>query len=196
MRYSREHKARTRERILRAAAPLFRRHGFEAVTVDALMEEAGLTRGGFYAHFASKEDLLAEVMAADTGLVRMLRERKGSDPEVLSRQAVRILSDYLAPEHRDEVAAGCPLASMAGDAARGPDALRHGYAGRFQQLVRELQRGRRGSRGRDADAIVAAILAVGGVLIARTFDDDEEATRIERACQRQIRRLLAQDRPS
>ncbi len=191
MRYSKEHKAETRERILEAAAPLFRRHGIEAVSVDELMSEAGLTRGGFYAHFKSKEALAVEIMGRDTGLVRMMKDREGETPAELSRAALRILSDYMAPQNRDEVAAGCPLVSMPVDVARGPRPLQRGYAKRFVELIRQLRRGLSGQRHAESDAIAAAVLAVGGVLFARSCDDAEQAAKIERACRRQVGKLLS-----
>ena len=77
---SQQHKARTRERILRSAGRVFRASGYEATGVDAVMAGAGLTRGGFYAHFGSKEELFAAVLAADHGLIRMLAARDAASP--------------------------------------------------------------------------------------------------------------------
>ncbi len=194
MRYSKEHKAETRERILDTAAPLFRRHGLDGTSVDELMAAAGLTRGGFYAHFKSKEALAIEIMARDTGLVRMMKDRPGQSPAELSRQALGILADYMAPENRQEVAEGCPLVSMPVDVARGPRPLRRGYAKRFLELVRQLRRGMTGRRDAEADAIAASVLAVGGVLFARSCDDPEQAAKIEQACRRHVGKLLKEPR--
>lgn len=189
MRYPKEHKAETRQRILEAAAPLFRSRGLDGVSVSDVMSAAGLTHGGFYAHFESKEALVSEIMAREAGLVRMMRERPGPESEDLGAQALRILSDYMAPENRHEVAAGCPLVSMPVDAVRGPDALREGYARRFGELAKELTRG----GPRESDAIAAAILAVGSVLVSRTFDDPKQAAKVARACRREVTRLLSSD---
>ena len=98
MRVTSERKAETRERILAAAGELFRSHGIDAVGVDAIMHEAGLTHGGFYAHFASKEALVAEVSAAALGA---LRRAVGADqPGGRSGAALaRIVGSYLDPAH-------------------------------------------------------------------------------------------------
>ncbi len=190
MRYSKQHKAQTRERILLEAAALFRLHGFDGVSVDALMEAANLTRGAFYAHFASKEELLGEVMAQDAGLVRMMKDRAATDRQGLNAQAAAILADYLNPAHREEIGHGCPLATMAGDAARGPAALQQGYGDRFAELARQLQRGLGRSQEDESRAIATAVLAVGGVLIARATNDQAAADKVQRACQAQIKNLL------
>lgn len=190
MRYSNNHKAETRERILNEAAPLFRQYGFDGVSVDALMEAAGLTRGAFYAHFSSKEELLGTVMARDAGLVRMMKDRAGPDATQLNAQAREILADYLDPAHRAEVGQGCPMASMAGDAARGPASLRQGYGARFTELIKQIQRGLGTKRQDETDATLAAVLAVGGVLIARAVQDDATADRIEQTCRHEVHSLV------
>ncbi len=77
MRYAPEHKARTRERILREAGRLFRRHGYQGVGIDRIMTRARLTRGGFYGHFPSKAALFAAVVDQGTDFVRRLREARG-----------------------------------------------------------------------------------------------------------------------
>ena len=190
MRYAKGHKAKTRERILEAAAPLFRQRGVDDVSVDELMQAAGLTRGGFYAHFDSKDDLVAEILARDAGLVRLMKDRPGPSADELNNQALRILSDYMAPENIDEIASSCPLVSMPIDAARGSQSLRRSYARRFDELIRQLKRGLGRGRGNESRAIAAAVLAAGGVLFARACDDPERAAEIERACREQVTRLL------
>src|SRR4029453_19541751 len=108
MKVSREQAARNRERILDAAAQLFRERGFEGVGVADLMKEAGLTPGGFYGHFSSKEDLIAEASARalTRSLARWseLGERAPRDP--LSA----IAGVYLTGRHRDNPGTGCLLA--------------------------------------------------------------------------------------
>lgn len=194
MRYSKEHKSETRKRILQAAGPLLRGHGVDKVSIDELMSAAGLTRGAFYAHFESKEELVAEALATDTGLVRMMKDRSGDSTAELNRQALDILSDYMAPRNSDEVASGCPLVSMPCETARGPASLKRGYARRFAELVRQIQRGLGRSRKHESEAIAAAVLAVGGVLFARACDDPDLAKRISTACRQHVEGLL-RDRP-
>src|SRR3954447_25446538 len=94
MRYSSEHKKQTRRRILDAAAILFRRHGIDGVGVDAIMREAGLTHGGFYGHFASKEELAGEVFA-DTLARSAERWRSAAEREEGAATLRRIATTYL-----------------------------------------------------------------------------------------------------
>src|SRR6516165_12167448 len=98
MRTTAARKAQTRERILAAAGALFRRQGIDAVGVDAIMHRAGMTHGGFYAHFASKEALAAEVSAAALARSAARWERicDGSEPAVALD---RIVGSYLDPAH-------------------------------------------------------------------------------------------------
>lgn len=124
MPWTEDHKAETRARIVEAAGRLFRRQGYKGVGIDAVMAEAGLTRGGFYAHFKSKEDLLravvSEVVFAD--IVRM-HERQGQDdpPNWLAAA----IDGYLSEAHRDRTMTeipDCPMAALSADVARaGPE---------------------------------------------------------------------------
>src|SRR5437868_1120230 len=104
MKVSREQMAENRRRILDAASRLFRDRGSDAVSVAEVMKAAGLTHGGFYGHFSSKDDLvaqtLAHVLAADSGGEGDLRAYADA---------------YLAPGHRDNAAGGCPTAGLAAD---------------------------------------------------------------------------------
>src|SRR4051812_38641035 len=98
MRMTSERKSETRERILEAATQLFRRHGIDAVGVDAIMHRAGLTHGGFYAHFASKEALVAEASAAslERAADRWQRISEAEEPSVA---LTKIVESYLDPAH-------------------------------------------------------------------------------------------------
>ncbi len=171
---SKEHKAQTRERIVRSAGRLFRRAGFEAAGIDAVMADAGLTRGGFYAHFASKEDLFANVVAADHGLIRMLAARGAATPALWRRQTLKLLADYLHPDHLEEVALGCSFAALTADAGRGSPAVRAAYGRAFDELVAQLLRRfgetadrarvRASAKQREAAAQVA-VVAIGSLII-------------------------------
>src|SRR4051812_13299130 len=99
MRYAAGHKELTRAKILRAAGKVFRRLGYHASGVDKVMEEAGLTAGAFYAHFGSKEALLAEVLAPTAADVGALRDR-GLQAESGRAWVEGFIDRYLSPEHR------------------------------------------------------------------------------------------------
>ncbi len=174
MRYAPEHKARTRTRILDRAALLFRREGFAGVGIDRIMEAAGLTRGGFYAHFRSKEELFAQVLDREGDLARRLRE---------SPDAARVLSGYLDPENRDQIARGCSLATLTGEVPRRGRAARRAYTRQVEQLLEELEAhvpaGARDSRSR---ALEALALCVGGIGLARAMGDGELSRELLARC--------------
>src|ERR1700760_2355384 len=123
MRYDEDHKQRTREKVLDAAARTIRAEGPDRVGVAAIMAEAGLTHGGFYAHFGSKDELVA------AAIKRMFEEAGGRRREAAEgRPPAEGLRDYirfyLSRSHRDGRAAGCPLPALATDLPRLPEAAR------------------------------------------------------------------------
>lgn len=136
---SKEHKTQTRARIVERAGSLFRREGYASVGIDRLMASAELTRGGFYAHFESKEDLLQTIVAEDHGLIRMLRRREGN-AKALHRQATKILRDYLEPSHFEEILPSCTFASLTGDVARASAEVRTHFAAAYTEAAGELLR--------------------------------------------------------
>jgi len=127
MKVSREQAAEHRQRILEAAARRFRERGFEGIGVADLMKEAGLTHGGFYGHFSSKEDLIAE--ASDRALTQSLA-RWGKLADRASGDALSALAgEYLTSRHRDDPGAGCVLAALGPDVARQGPAVRRSVTG-------------------------------------------------------------------
>ncbi|WP_322102743.1 helix-turn-helix domain-containing protein [Paraburkholderia sp. J41] len=174
MRVSREQVAINRQKILEAASRLFRERGYDAVTVADVMSAAGLTHGGFYGYFKSKDELIAHTLDHVYS--------QGDDSAInLSRYA----ASYLSRQHCDNVALGCPTAALAAETARQtPEARAAMAAG----LERQIERFCAGMKGNDAKAARRAAIGgwsamVGAVVLARLFDDpalsDEilEATR-------------------
>src|SRR3954468_3498661 len=107
-----------RERILQAAGRLFRERGFDGVSVAEVMQAAGLTHGGFYGHFKSKDDLIAESLA------------HALTPRGAAGDFAGFVKGYLAPEHRDDFAGGCPTAGLAAESIRqAPEARAAATAG-------------------------------------------------------------------
>jgi TetR/AcrR family transcriptional regulator, transcriptional repressor for nem operon len=162
MKVSREQMAENRHRILDAASRLFREKGFEAVSVAEVMKAAGLTHGGFYGHFSSKDDLIAQtlahVLAADSS--------GGGD--------LRAYVDaYLSPRHRDNCAGGCPTAGLAAairhqtPAAR--SAMSEGLRSQINRIGKALPELDAADRRRAAIGSFAAM--VGAVILARAVDD-------------------------
>lgn len=128
-RITKEEKARNRQNIVDAAGRLFRAQGIDAVGVDALMKEAGLTHGGFYNHFPSKNALVVAVceasFAASLGaLAQSVQDR----PDAAGSPLERLVADYLSTVHRDSEDGGCPSAALVSDAGRHADDIQAAYA--------------------------------------------------------------------
>src|SRR6059036_615857 len=108
MRYGKDQKQATRQRILQAAGQRFKQDGIDGAGIAAVMSDAGLTNGAFYAHFASKEDLVANVLAD-----QLRAQRHGIEAQPSNRAGLEaFIRDYLSPQHRDQYADGCPSAAL------------------------------------------------------------------------------------
>jgi TetR/AcrR family transcriptional repressor of nem operon len=130
-RYDAEHKAQTRRRIIETAGRRFKQDGIDGSGVAALMTDAGLTNGAFYAHFESKDDLVANVV---TDQLSTQRAVLASLPE--GRAALEeFVRDYLAPHHRDHPGTGCPNAALLDEIGRCDDAIRDSYTQGMQSIV-------------------------------------------------------------
>ncbi|MGM9490193.1 TetR/AcrR family transcriptional regulator [Ideonella sp. YS5] len=166
-------KEETHERILEVASQALRQQGYDGVGVADVMKKAGLTHGGFYAHFGSREVLLAEALerAGRDSLAAVGRAAAAGTEQGAS--AFRALVEaYLDPAHADAPASGCPVAALGSEMARQSPALRQASAARVQALVgavrATLPRG-----GRSAALAVASTL-VGALQLARALGDGAE----------------------
>jgi TetR/AcrR family transcriptional regulator, transcriptional repressor for nem operon len=169
MRVSREQVAENRRRILESAGRLFRARGFEAVTVAEVMHAAGLTHGGFYGHFKSKDDLIAHTLAH--ALLAGEKRQQSRTAFDLARYA----RSYLSPRHRDDLDDGCPTAALGADAIRqGPAARAAMTAGlrRRIELLCEVVPGASAAEKRRV-AIGSWAAMVGAVILARLSDDPQ-----------------------
>jgi TetR/AcrR family transcriptional repressor of nem operon len=183
MRTTSERKLETRERILAAAGELFRSHGIDAVGVDAIMHQAGLTHGGFYAHFASKEALVAEVSAASLARSAARWERI-SQEEAPAVALAQIVESYLDPAHVAATERGCVLTTLGPEVARRLDA-RPAMTASIRRMVDALAcclPGRRRQR-----ALEALSSMVGAVVLARLCDDARLAGEFLAAARRSAR---------
>jgi TetR/AcrR family transcriptional repressor of nem operon len=165
MRVSREKAAENRERIVETAARLFRENGFDGIGVDAIMKGAALTHGGFYVHFASKDDLAAEAvtLALQQGCEWLNRVSDLDD----------FVADYLSERHRADLANGCALAALGADIARQGEGVRRELtAGLRAQLDRfaDFFKDRTAARRRKR-AIATLAGLVGALTLARAVDD-------------------------
>jgi AcrR family transcriptional regulator len=117
-RYAKDHKQATRQRILEAAGRRLKRDGVDGSGVASLMADAGLTNGAFYAHFDSKDDLVAAAVADQLGV-----QREGYSAQSLEE----IVRGYLSIQHRDDIEGGCPSAALLDEIARSSDAVKGAY---------------------------------------------------------------------
>ena len=193
MPYSAEHKQRTRARIVEAARILFNRHGFEGVTIDGVMQAAGLTRGGFYNHFANKEQLYAEAVSSFlTGRGHQWREEAGVHPERLSLlTARRMIAGYLSPEHLGDGDGQCPMIALPSDVGRAGKDVQAAYETLLRAMVGIFEQSLRGRR-RDARnrSLALAALCVGGMVLARTLPSAELAEEVRAAARQLADRLV------
>jgi TetR/AcrR family transcriptional regulator, transcriptional repressor for nem operon len=133
-RYGKEHKDATRQRIIEAAGQRLKRDGIDGSGVSVLMADAGLTNGAFYAHFASKEDLVA------TAVADQLREQlERYRAQAVDREGVeRLVREYLSIEHRDDAEHGCPSAALLDEIGRCSETTRHAYTDGVLGLVDQI----------------------------------------------------------
>jgi TetR/AcrR family transcriptional regulator, transcriptional repressor for nem operon len=133
-RYGTQHKQATRQRIIAAAGRRLKRDGIDGSGVAALMADAGLTNGAFYAHFASKDDLVAAAVADQ---LREQRERYRT--QISDRADIeQMVREYLSPGHRDSPADGCPSAALLDEIGRCPDATKRSYTEGMLDIVDHL----------------------------------------------------------
>ncbi len=164
MRVSREQVSENRRTILEAAGRLFRERGFDAVTVAEVMNAAGLTHGGFYGYFKSKDDLIAHALAAALP----------SAAAPLSDLADYAAS-YLSRTHRDNRAAGCATAALAADTSRQAGSARTEMTAGLKRQIERLSRvtGGKNAAQRRRAAIGSWAAMVGAMILARVSDDPE-----------------------
>lgn len=173
MPYSPDHKARTRKRIVETARVLFNREGFSEVSIDRLMNAVGLTRGGFYHHFRSKDELYAEAVASflnDRG--KTWRDDAGIDPENGGHETVRaMIESYLSSEHLGDLDGQCPMIALPSDVARASDGVRSAYTNLLRAMVWLFEHNGQESDDSMERALALSAMCVGGMILARTEDD-------------------------
>ncbi len=169
MRYDAEHKERTRQRVLKEAAAAIRRDGPDRVAVATVMASAGLTHGGFYAHFDSKDELLVQA------IVQMFSETSAQVAELLSDKSpaqglAAYVQSYLSPEHRDQREIGCPLPALAADLPRLGAPAREAFERGAARLATQIADCLRAMGHADAGVLAVSVLSelVGAVVLARS----------------------------
>ena len=134
MRYSKEHKQETHARIVKKASVRLREKGAHGIGVADLMKEAGLTHGGFYAHFDSREALVIEAFAyaMDRSTERW---RKIAEQTPLDKRLATIVETYLTPVHRDDPGHGCAVPTLGAEIARESPKTRRAFAAKLEQMI-------------------------------------------------------------
>lgn len=170
MRVSQEEKDRSHARIVESAARLVRERGIDGTNVADVMGDAGMTHGGFYRHFDTKEALLAAALqSAFDQILSLLDTQPGEDKPCAS--VPQYQSRYLSQAHVDAPGTGCPLASLGADVARGSEALRQVFGAGVDRTIAILSKDLPGSKAeRRAMAARELALMVGAVTLARAAD--------------------------
>ena len=169
-------KVQTRQRILDEAARVMRETGTEGIGVAALMKRVGLTHGGFYAHFASREELVEEV------LKHMFAEADTFKPAASATRPAQRLADfidsYLSEAHRNAPAQGCPLAALVSEVAHLPQPTRQIFAQGFNAMHASLTQILGELMLPDAEALASSVMAemIGALALARACPDAEQAS--------------------
>ena len=192
MPWPKEHKRNTRDRIVEAAAAAFRKNGADKVGVSEIMQGAGLTHGGFYAHFASKEDLLVEALRYASEEANEMLETKA--PPKGESGAPRLLDaalTYLSPFHLEHAERGCPIATLGPELIRSSQKVRRSFA---MEITRRLQKlyelATGGVEKRRQQGAGALACMVGGLIIARGLKDPERLEFLK-DCQAFLREALS-----
>ena len=188
MRYSDTHTAETRKKVLRAAAAAVRTKGPDGVGVAEIMAEAGLTHGGFYAHFPNKEALVAAAIAEAFAQSRRRFERMTQG--MATGQALGAFIDaYVSADHRDNPQRGCPISTLANDLPRQGPAVRAAFDAGVADMLSRLEAWLPEADAADRRRLAASLAAemAGAVSLARAIADDGLADRFLEASRRQVR---------
>jgi TetR/AcrR family transcriptional regulator, transcriptional repressor for nem operon len=189
MPYSLKHKRDTRDKILESARRLFNKRGFSEVSIDEVMENAGLTRGGFYRHFRDKDELYAEAvrrfLCADAPKPW---QPKTSERMARKPRSQRIVDAYFSRDHFDDRETCCPLIALPSDVMRGSDAVKGAYREVLEKLIDifldDLDAPQRRER-----ALALAALCIGGIVAPKCVDDPALADGLRRAAHREALRI-------
>ncbi|MGW7647735.1 TetR/AcrR family transcriptional regulator [Streptomyces bobili] len=173
VRYAKEHKQVTRQRIIDKAGHRFKQDGIDGSGISTLMSDAGLTNGAFYAHFTSKDDLVAHVVAAE--LHKQLSTYDTARP---GRPGLEdLIREYLSPEHRDHPGAGCPSAALLDEIGRCGETTKQAYTDGARTVIEEIAarltpEDPKSARGK---AIGLYTMMVGTLQLSRALSDREFA---------------------
>jgi TetR/AcrR family transcriptional repressor of nem operon len=170
MGHSQEEKAKNHQRIVEIAARRIRESGTDGPGVAEIMSEAGLTHGGFYKHFDSRDDLVAEAVEA-----AIVQGRDSLEAQVDGAEdpLAAFVDAYLSTAHRDDPGTGCPVVALGADVARSGDRVRASYRAQVEHYFAEMEALLGGADEETRRRAIAAVSSmVGAMLISRAVDDE------------------------
>jgi TetR/AcrR family transcriptional repressor of nem operon len=184
MPYPAGHRATIKKSIIDSARRLFNRHGFESVSLNQIMDGAGLTHGGFYSYFKSKSDLYAEVLWCFFTDPQWKSCWEGVHVDLSSTDVgPQVVRAYLSRQHFEDVENSCPMVALPTDVARSGVNARRAFETVFKAMVSVLERSLvQNERHRRSTAQGIAALAIGGMIVARTMVDRGLADQLRAAC--------------
>jgi len=188
MPYSKEHKQKSRGRILDSAARLFILQGFDDTSIDDIMAEADMTRGAFYAHFSNKSELYAQAIlfAAANSMFNAPKPEEMSEKDFLRQ----ILQGYLSMAHLSREMP-CPMAFLVTDVVNRDPLVRNTYTRIYKGMNKVFTKNAAAFSNCTQDTILAiTAMMIGGVAVGRALDDKTTSQRLLRSCQRVAQALL------
>jgi TetR/AcrR family transcriptional regulator, transcriptional repressor for nem operon len=192
MRVSRAQAKENREAVINVASRLFREHGFDGIGLKDLMKGAGLTQGGFYKQFSSKDDLAAQ---ASRRAMESATRRWSTAAATSSNPLEAVMEFYLSLGHLKERADGCPLAALGSDAARQSEEVRRpfedGIRAHFEVLDELMDDAKSSSSSPSGKAMAILSLMVGAVTLSRILEDENLSQSILGAAAGEVRRIAS-----
>ena len=189
MPYSKKHKEASRQKILNSAVKLFSSCGFDQVSIDDLMSDAGLTRGAFYSHFKTKQALYSEAIIAGAKKSRLME----SKPEKMNADewVKFLLTGYISEEHINQTMSPCPLAFLVTDIANSEDEVKATYTRMYKLLNKAINSGlSKNVERREQDVFAATAMMIGGVAISRALNDSNLTDKLLKSCRDATLKLL------
>ncbi len=192
MGYSKEHVEATRARILEVAGNLMRKRGLSGASLGQIMKSAGLTHGGFYAHFTSKDELFETVAGEQFDFYNQLKKLNDNPEFADVNRAAFAASYYLDRNNSERVANACTMASATQDIARSRWKVKSAFTQAFQRLVSEFKKAMGKTDESSEQAAYAALAScVGGLILSRALEDDEISEKLLAACKANVEQLVA-----
>ena len=194
MPYSKEHKESTRQKILDSAVTLFATQGFDQVSIDDLMNHAGLTRGAFYAHFKNKKELYSKSMIVAARNSRIVKAEKPID---MSQEEwiIDLLSGYLSEEHINQIISPCPLAFLVTDIANKETEVQATYTRMYKLINKTIQAQlNENPEIKEENVLATTAMMIGSVAIGRALNDKEMTRKLLGSARKASIELLGLDK--